>query len=304
MLQYIEGLNQPLNPLFTNRNSRYTCFANHSGRLVTGSDMSKEVCMYNIDNIDRTQKMWGVKNRSGYTQRILTRRDQIVVGTTTGGVEFWDVGTQSSVQSLLGHRKPILDIIVDLVDPNLLVTTAQDKTIKIWDVREPHENNCVKSQKFLYQPYSLEICTNNIVTGLDNGTIFILDKDLRTNKILSNNSGIVSNLLVTNGKLFASCQSKTIKVYSLPDYKCESILSGHTGQINNLLSFDNLPSFDNLLVSTEYNKRIMVWNHMGNNVYTVGDTVDTENYIRAAIGIKNKIIVGSSGIDVYRVCVN
>ena len=268
---------------------KYIAFANYDNKLVTGEGISREVLMYDIN---ATRKLWRTTNYSGYTQKILPLNNKIIVGTSTGTIQFWDIGTKSSVWFQQSHQTPILNLTTDIINNNLLLSTAHDQTIKLWDIRE---SACVGSQKLPYQPHSFTTFGGNIIVGCNNGSINILNNDFRTIKIVHNNSGAISNLIIMNNTLISACDSGTIKTYSLPDFTCTSTLIGHTKPINHLIPLD-----DASFISTGFDKLVKIWDlHKTNNACR--NTLEAKKHIYAAAVINDKIITGANKIDVYSI---
>ncbi|KAJ3432002.1 DNA excision repair protein ercc-8 [Anaeramoeba flamelloides] len=66
-----------------------------------------------------------------------SQKSLVAVATTDYGVRIIDLVSGSSTQSLRGHTGKVSDVKFSPVDEYVLVSSSEDKTIRLWDLRYP-----------------------------------------------------------------------------------------------------------------------------------------------------------------------
>eukprot|EP00948_MAST-09A_sp_MAST-9A-sp1_P001130 g1130.t1 len=123
-------------------------------------------------------------------------RSQILTTSGDSTARVWDVATQTTVQTLHGHRADVMSSSLSPITSDVLLTSSD-----------------INSVKFLSNGYTF-------VTGSDDASCLLYD--LRTGKVITrfcreqDNAAITSIDVSNSGRLlFAACDNPAIKVYDM-----------------------------------------------------------------------------------------
>ena len=196
---------------------------------------------------------------------------RIISGSTDTTLKIWNTNTGMCDVTLIGHSAWIRCVAIfpnnqsQLIHNNLirLVSGSDDNTLKIWNVTNDNNNNCVIKDCDLtlighnntvwcvaiLQDYCKIVSASGYTLKIWNA---LTGQCLLT---LIGHTDIVSCVsILPNGQIVSGSHDKTIKIWNPLDGTCESTFNGHTQVIKTLYVFP-----DGRLVSAGADKTIRIW---------------------------------------------
>jgi WD40 repeat protein/gas vesicle protein len=160
--------------------------------------------------------------------------------------------------TLNGHSESIFSVGFS-PDGKLLASGSRDKSIKVWNISEKHEEFTLYGHSSSILSVCFSIGGKLLASGSGDKTIKIWNISERHEEFnLTGHSHDVNSVCFSpDGKLLASgSDDKTIKVWNIGE-KCEEFtLNGHSGGVNSVY----FSSDGKLLASGSSDKSIKVWN--------------------------------------------
>lgn len=139
----------------------------------------------------------------------------VAVGSTDGPIMVIDVSTKVVLRKLEGHRAPVKSLVFL---PNLvqLVSTSDDRTIRIWDIPTGREVRCIShNSDFVRSCSALE---ERFATGSYDHTVSIWCPDSPTPcATFDHGDPVEAVCLFPNGKLVASAGCSSVKIWRIDD---------------------------------------------------------------------------------------
>ena len=153
---------------------------------------------------------------------------------------------------------------MDLLPDDRLISSSDDKTIKVWDLST---GKCLSTLVGQTQEItSLIVLPNNRVAAASCAYIKVWDLVTATCvHTLKGHTDIIRDLVLLSNNVLASCSNEnTVKFWGLDDNSCIRTLAGHTNFVYCLILLRN-----GHLASGSFDKTINIWN------VTTGECVQT-----------------------------
>lgn len=164
--------------------------------------------------------------------------------------EYWGLILQS-------HTKEITSVSVS---PNkqLVLTTSDDSTVRVWDLGGKKQKNCLKGHKDRVNCGLFSSDQSIFVTGSDDCTVKVWElDDLNNSNTLKGHTKAVKCLAIRPDSqiLVSGSADCTLRLWNLSTYECLKVLSGHSDSINSLIFLNISKS----LASSSSDRSLKIW---------------------------------------------
>ena len=243
----------------------------HSNSITCIRDFPKLNCFCSCSS-DNTIKLWDgsslkcIKTLQYHTKCVLTccynplgnkeifsggEDLDIIVWTTETNIEGYE-----EEKALKGHSKRISSLAF-ADDYNYLLSGSDDKTLRIWDLKNIEDIQCIKVLKDLMSPIDFLLYLNNrLIVGCEDGVIsFIkMNKMKRCRSVKFSNSPIYSfNIFHKHRYLIIGSKDGKTRVWKIGTNKRE-VLTGHTDAVTGVCDFE-----DDYIITASIDKSIKLW---------------------------------------------
>jgi len=175
----------------------------------------------------------------------------IIVWTTESNIEGYE-----EKKALKGHTKRISSLAF-ADDYNYLLSGSDDKTLRIWDIKNIEDIQCIKVLKDLMSPLDFLLYTNNrLMVGCEDGVIsFIkMNKMKRCRSVKFSNSPIYSfHIFHKHRYLIIGSKDGKTRVWKIGTNK-RKVLTGHTDAVTGVCDFE-----DDYIITASIDKSIKLW---------------------------------------------
>jgi katanin p80 WD40 repeat-containing subunit B1 len=160
-----------------------TAALSHDCNVFTGADENKSIFIWKKG---RDLPIITLNGNSSLVTALYIdgNRGELYSGLKGGLVVIWDLESGKVKSSLQGHSSPITTLELAKVkeEPSILVTSALDGKIKVWDLR--NKSSSINLKGHLETVKTLSICPDNsiLASGADDG--FVRLWDMRTTKLM------------------------------------------------------------------------------------------------------------------------
>ncbi|MUH01380.1 protein kinase [Scytonema sp. UIC 10036] len=250
-----------------------------------------------------------IHNSSVYPRTIIQPKrllkKQQLIGVTVliimslGGVVYWQM--EGYTPTLNGHLGEVNSLAINLNITNftskknvkgLIVSGSDDKSIKIWDLKNKKEIRTLKGHKELVYSVALSADGQTLASGGKDNTIRIWNlntgQEIRT--LVGHSSYVNSVAMSADSQILASgSYDKTIKIWNLKTGQEINTLKGHEGEVLSVaISPDGLT-----LASGGTDRTVKIWNlKTGQLLRTLTGHLGDVNAV--AISPNQKIVVSVS----------
>ena len=251
--------------------SLYKELTGHSNSITCVKDFPKLNCFCSASS-DNTLKLWDtsslkcLKTLKFHTKCVLTwcynpsGKKEIFSGGEDLDIIVWttekDIEKYEEKKCLKGHTKRISSLAY-ADDYNYLLSGSDDKTLRIWDLKNIEDIQCIKVIKDLMSPIDLLLyLENRLLVGCEDGMIsFIkMNKMKRCRSVKFSNSPIYSFYIFHKHRyLIIGCKDGKTRVWKIGTNKRE-VLIGHTDAVTGVCDFE-----DDYIVTTSIDKSIKLW---------------------------------------------
>jgi WD40 repeat protein len=251
--------------------SLYKELTGHSNSITCVKDFPKLNCFCSASS-DNTLKLWDtsslkcLKTLKFHTKCVLTccynpsGKKEIFSGGEDLDIIVWttekDIEKYEEKKCLKGHTKRISSLAY-ADDYNYLLSGSDDKTLRIWDLKNIEDIQCIKVIKDLMSPIDLlSYLENRLLVGCEDGMIsFIkMNKMKRCRSVRFSNSPIYSFYIFHKHRyLIIGCKDGKTRVWKIGTNKRE-VLIGHTDAVTGVCDFE-----DDYIVTTSIDKSIKLW---------------------------------------------
>ena len=164
--------------------------------------------------------------------------------------EYWGLILQS-------HTKEVTSISVS---PNkqLVLTTSDDSTVRVWDLGGKKQKNCLKSHKDRVNCGLFSSDQRIFATGSDDCTVKVWElDDLNNPNTLKGHTKAVKSLAIRPDSqvLVSGSADNTLRLWDLSTYECLKVLSGHSDSVNSLIFLN----FGQSLASSSSDRSLKIW---------------------------------------------
>ena len=243
----------------------------HTNSITCIKDFPKLNC-FGSTSSDNTVKLWDgnslkcIKTLKYHTKCVLTccynplGNKEIFSGGEDLDIVVWTTETNieryQEKKALKGHTKRISSLNF-AEDYNYLLSGSDDKTLRIWDLKNIEDIQCIKIIKDLMSAIDFMLyLENRLIVGCEDGVIsFIkMNKLKRCRSVKFSNSPIYSfNIFHKHRYLIVGSQDGKVRVWKIGTNKRE-ILTGHTDAITGVSDFE-----DEYIVTASMDKSIKLW---------------------------------------------
>ncbi|EGC29009.1 myosin heavy chain kinase C [Dictyostelium purpureum] len=199
----------------TIRGLQSECITGDSSKLFSGSNDGQ------IGIWDCSGEIKHITNikAHGKSVRSIIKRPNFESNILTAGadsyVKEWDINTQTVVKEI----KESNEVNTIFIQDNLLYTGCNDKTVKVWDMRN---YECVKTLSGHTRAIKSVCALGNLLfSGSNDQQIYVWN--LQTGTILTNfqgHEGWVKTLYTHNNMLYSGSHDETIRVWDLKTTRC------------------------------------------------------------------------------------
>ena len=251
--------------------SLYKELTGHSNSITCVKDFPKLNCFCSASS-DNTLKLWDtsslkcLKTLKFHTKCVLTccynpsGKKEIFSGGEDLDIIVWttekDIEKYEEKKCLKGHTKRISSLAY-ADDYNYLLSGSDDKTLRIWDLKNIEDIQCIKVIKDLMSPIDLLLyLENRLLVGCEDGMIsFIkMNKMKRCRSVRFSNSPIYSFYIFHKHRyLIIGCKDGKTRVWKIGTNKRE-VLIGHTDAVTGVCDFE-----DDYIVTTSIDNSIKLW---------------------------------------------
>ena len=251
--------------------SLYKELTGHSNSITCVKDFPKLNCFCSASS-DNTLKLWDtsslkcLKTLKFHTKCVLTccynpsGKKEIFSGGEDLDIIVWttekDIEKYEEKKCLKGHTKRISSLAY-ADDYNYLLSGSDDKTLRIWDLKNIEDIQCIKVIKDLMSPIDLLLyLENRLLVGCEDGMISLIkmNKMKRCRSVRFSNSPIYSFYIFHKHRyLIIGCKDGKTRVWKIGTNKRE-VLIGHTDAVTGVCDFE-----DDYIVTTSIDKSIKLW---------------------------------------------
>lgn len=225
------------------------------GRLVSGEENG--VIHFFDPNENYLCKM-KINTPNGEITCIIELFDRnIAVGFQTSEITIYSILTSNCDKTFIGHTKKITSMAQK--DPNTLISSSEDFTIKIWDVLSV---TCLMTlQEHQNTVNDILISSNNLIISASGDLTLKLWNFLESPSIFTFKGHIDSinkiiQLPKNNSNLIISASNdKSLKVWDILTKKCISTLIGHNYKITSVIYL-----IEGAIASVSIDSCIKIWN--------------------------------------------
>ncbi|MEY2832002.1 MAG: hypothetical protein RLZZ574_1260 [Cyanobacteriota bacterium] len=184
----------------------------------------------------------------------------MATAATDNTVRLWkkDATGWQPHKVLKGHDGWVVDVAIS---PNgkTIVSASSDRTVKLWNQNGKLVNTLPHSQALS----SVAIKDNQIVTGTQNGNIYIWQKG-KLIKTLSGHTAAVQAIAITqDNKIISASEDKTLKIWQAG--KLIKTLTGHTEGVRAVA----ITADGRKIISASRDKTLKIWDSNGTEIATL-----------------------------------
>ena len=245
----------------------------HTDSILCIRDFPKINCFCSA-SADNTLKLWNcnslkcINTLMYHTKCVLSccynplGKQEIFSGGEDLIIVIWTPKKEKDLESydkkyvLKGHKKRISALAYS-EDYNYLISGSDDKTLRIWEMKNLDEIKCIKEIKDLLSAVDYMIYLNNrLLVSCEDGVIsFIkMNKMKRCRSVKFSNSPVYSfNIFHKNKYLLVGGKDGKARIWKIGTNK-RGILAGHTKAITGVTNFE-----ENFIVTCSIDCTIKLW---------------------------------------------
>jgi guanine nucleotide-binding protein G(I)/G(S)/G(T) subunit beta-1 len=144
------------------------------GRLVASGGLDNLCTIYRWDSGEAIQEL---AHHDGFVSccRFLGSEQEILTSSGDSTLIKWHVETGRVLDVLEGHTQDVMSFSLSTQDPNLVCSGSVDKTVKVWDLRDPKTAKMTFSGIHQNDINGVDFLHNMIGTASGDGTSHVLD---------------------------------------------------------------------------------------------------------------------------------
>ena len=134
---------------------------------------------------DSTCRVWNIRDDPWTSERTIATvgltgnaevyNGSVIVGSESGAIHMWDIGTGAKVRAMDGHKSPVLALLVYM---GKLFSSSKDKTIRVWDLST---GECAQTKDTNFPAYYMAMDGENLIVstydGVKHGYVSVFDTE-------------------------------------------------------------------------------------------------------------------------------
>ena len=208
---------------------------------------------------------------SGVTS-IISLDDQYFAGCYDGTVRIFDSvsGLATSVASK--HSLSVWSLAIE-ASKNLIFSGASDGNVNSWDISNSSITFKSTSLFGRVKIYSLLVYRDLLLAATSDGTVHILNHQLKPVGKLIGHAGGINSVRVNDDSIYTASSDKTIKIWDLSTSTCLATLPNHSSEILDVVVNDKI------LFGSTYGSEVVAYNL---NNYSKIKTLTGHNWVMIA----------------------
>ncbi|WP_372369741.1 DUF4062 domain-containing protein [Candidatus Uabimicrobium sp. HlEnr_7] len=199
-----------------------------------------------------TGELW--KTLTGHSDSVKSvhiQKNRIASGGRDGKICLWDLETGECLKTFYGYSPSVTSIFLTN-DLQRIISSGDDKTIRIWDIAEGKHSTIVTNAAV----ESLFLQDNYLVAGMEDGTISLWN--LNTHNIIFDTKGHKTSVVsvcidVDKKRIVSGSWDHLVKVWDIEREECVLELRGHEEWVSSVACHHKM------VVSGSYDNTIRVW---------------------------------------------
>jgi WD40 repeat protein len=187
---------------------------------------------------------------------------------------------------LKGHTGNVMSVAV--ISKNIIVSASEDKTLKIWDIKEGKQLKTLKGHTGVVLDVAIHP-DGYVISVSDDETIKIWDWE--NNKIvrtLKGHDGAVRSVAILPDKrIITSSNDRTLKIWDIDKGRIIKTLWGHDGMIRDVVAISN-----NIVASASNDKTVKVWDIVNGKI--LHDLKGHKDWVRDLSVISEDQVISAS----------
>lgn len=218
---------------------------------------SGAVCEFSVFN-QKISKCYWVSSSDMNDFAIDQTGSLIVAGSADRSIKVFNLATEESVCSLLGHTNTVTAVIFTN-DSKFVVSGSADSSIKVWNLSSKSEEYSISGHRKAIQSLNCVAGTNWIISTSFDRFVKIWDLDDRSElmNLFGHSQGVTCSLLIKNESLLATgSKDCSIKIWDFLNAKEIFFLVGHSAGIVALSESED----QERIISVAEDVEVKVWN--------------------------------------------
>lgn len=195
-----------------------------------------------------------------YDIAVSTDGKLMATAATDNTVRLWkkDATGWQPHKVLKGHDGWVVDLAIS---PNgkTIVSASSDRTVKLWNQNGKLVNTLPHPQALS----SVAIKDNQIVTGSQNGNIYIWQKGKLITTLSGHTAAVQAIAITQDNKIISASEDKTLKIWQAG--KLIKTLTGHTEGVRAVA----ITADGNKIISASRDKTLKIWDTNGTEIATL-----------------------------------
>jgi WD40 repeat protein len=195
-----------------------------------------------------------------YDLAVSTDGKLMATAATDNTVRLWkkDATGWQFHKVLKGHNGWVVDVAIS---PNgkTIVSASRDRTVKLWNQNGKLINTLPHPQALS----SVAIGDNQIVTGTQNGSIYIWYQGKLIQTLLGHKAAVEAVVITSDRKIISASEDKTLKIWQ--QGKLIKTLTGHTEGVRAVA----ITADGNKIISASRDQTLKIWDSNGTEIATL-----------------------------------
>ncbi|BBM83370.1 DUF4062 domain-containing protein [Candidatus Uabimicrobium amorphum] len=226
---------------------REVCVTNDNKKIISiGEDSDIYIWDLLTGSLQKT-----LEGHSDSVKSLHIQQDRIVSGGRDGKIFVWDLHSGECLKTFYGYSPSVSSVFLT-EDLQYVVSSGDDKTIRIWDIAGGKHStivtNAVVESLFLQGDY--------VVAGMENGSLCLWN--IHTHHVLfdekAHKASVVSVCIDADKKyIISGAWDHLVKIWEIESGNCVLELKGHEEWVS------SVSYRQNIVVSGSYDNTIRVW---------------------------------------------
>eukprot|EP00163_Fabomonas_tropica_P000227 TRINITY_DN10146_c1_g1_i1.p2 TRINITY_DN10146_c1_g1~~TRINITY_DN10146_c1_g1_i1.p2 ORF type:complete len:619 (+),score=153.59 TRINITY_DN10146_c1_g1_i1:3086-4942(+) len=241
--------------------SKPTCIVfTQAGELITGWEDGYIRCHDDVQGA----LTWEIHSaHRGAVQSIAQSGNLLISGGDDGIVRVWNQATRRMLQQFQEHSKPVVKVLIDVVNPKLAHSCAQDRTLVSYDLqleKRTHHYHVINAGHFTSMTQRLDN-EQELVTAVSEGSILAWDCDIKDPvqnfQSPDQPSKALSVRVSPSGKYMVSGhEDGSLSIWRVADQALLVVAAAHSSYVSRVTWSPD----ERQIVSAGHDAAISVWN--------------------------------------------